>query len=395
MGRRFWAGALALCICLAGCAGAEKEPGKLLPPSGAVALELPPYEPSPEVGTSSSEPSAPPFLWDLERIPAQPLQDAFFGDGFEDMLTAPGGTPLLAWADADHLIFCAGRFPVPLSGPGDLRVFSYDLSAGETALLWETSDPQYNLAVDGAFTREGIPYLLIQKGRGAIALRLDLEEGTAEALDAWEGPLSRVGTSFQTFLDSDDIVVCDFLEPETVLARVPCPTGESVESLSPDGGYLAFRVENKPTFSIYALDGRRLAEISPLYLNWRWCETPGYLTYSPVDDPRYTVLLDLEQGTETVLPIDPEWNCETLLVEPAFSLLRMLDGETGAESIQLLDNRTGTLTPLGIVPGEGRTFAGQLVAYDPERTAAAILSFTTAPDGSDRRAEGYLLKLTV
>lgn len=386
---RLWAGALALCLCLAGCAGAEKEPGE---------VSSRPLESS-ESGSEERPESVPaqegqPLSFDLRALPSEGLEDALFGDGFEDMLTAPGGTPLLAWADAGHLIFCAGRFPVPLSGPGDLRVFCYDLTAGETALLWETSDPKCDLAVDGAFIREGIPYLLLRKGRGAIALRMDLKEGTAEALDAWEGPLSRVGTSFQTNLDSDDVIVCDFLEPETVLARVPCPPGESVESLSPDGGYLAFRVEDKPAFALYALDGRRLAEISPLYRDWLWCETPSYLAYSPADDPRHTVLLDLERGTETVLPIDPERDCTPLLVEPEFSLLRTLDGETGAESIQLLDNRTGTLNPLEIVPGEGRTFAGQLVAYDPERTAAAILSFTTAPDGSDRRAEGYLLKLS-
>lgn len=390
MGRRFWAGALALCICLAGCAGAEKEPGE---------VSSRPLESS-ESGSEERPESVPaqeeqPLSFDLRALPSEGLGDAFFGDGFEDMLTASGGTPLLAWADEDHLVFCAGRFPVPLLGPGDLRVFSYDLTTGETALLWEDSAPQCDFVIEGVFTREGTPYLALQNGRHALALRLDLEKGTAETLDAWAGPLSRAGTSFQTYLDSDDVIICDFLEPETVLARVPCPPGESVVNISPDGGYLTFHMdtENKPTFTIYDLDGRRLAKVSPLYRDWLWCETPGYLAYSPVDDPRHTVLFDLERGTETVLPIDPDHT--TLLVEPAFSLLRTLDGETGAESIQLLDNRTGTLNPLGIVPGEGRTFAGQLVAYDPERTAAAILSFTTAPDGSDRRAEGYLLKLTV
>lgn len=376
---RLWAGALAFCLCLAGCAGAEKEAGEASSHLIGGSESVPAAEPEEEQ----------PLSFDLRALPSEKVESALFGDSFSHTCVNAGARAL-EWAGEDRLLLLTAREELLM--PVEFRVFSWAPSTGETALLADLSDPAGNLSVQGSFVREGTPYLVFNQKAAPRLLSLTQEGGDPIPLSWLNGQPSRTGLGVRD--NMPEMEIYDLLEPEGPVAKFQCQAGEWFESLSPDGDYLVFRVENKPAFAVYALDGRRLAEISPLYLNWRWCETPGYLNYSPVDNPRHTVLLDLERGTETVLPIDPEWNCETLLVEPEFSLLRMLDGETGAESIQLLDNRTGTLNPLEIVPGEGRTFAGQLVAYDPERTAAAILSFTTAPDGSDRRAEGYLLRLT-
>lgn len=232
-----------------------------------------------------------------------------------------------------------------------------------------------------------------------MALRLDLAAGTSQPLDSMDGSVSRIGTAIRENLDTEDLMVCSVLEPEKALAwlHIQRQPGESFVELSPDGGSLAFQVMGEPKFVIYGEDEGLQAEIESSYYSWGWCETPGYLFYAKEStypqEERY--LVNLREKSETLLPIDPD--CTPLLIEPEFSILRFgaLDPETEVyrESIQLLDNRTGTLLPLDIEPREGAQSRGQLIAYDPETSTAAILCMTTSADYQERWVDAYLLKL--
>lgn len=379
MGRRFWAGALAFCLCLAGCAGAEQEPGE-------VSSHLLGGEESSSQESRESEPEeGRPLSFTLQALPSEKVESALFGDGFH-YIYANAGTPVLEWAGEDRLLLLTTREELLM--PVEFRVFSWVPSTGETALLADLSDPAGNLSVQGSFVREGTPYLVFSQKVNPRLLPLTLEGGDPLPLSWLGGGPSRTGLGVRD--DMTKMELYDLLEPEGTVSKFRCQEGERFESLSPDGDYLAFRVENKPTFAIYHREGRRLTEISPLYLNWQWCETPGYLVYDKAGDgTTATVLVDLAGGKETTLP---GGEGAPLLREPAFSLLRVL-GEGGAETIELLDHRTGERTALDIHPREGTQSGEPLAAYDPDTATAAILYPISSPDGGEQRVNAYLLKL--
>ena len=75
MGRRFWAGALAFCLCLAGCAGAEQEPGEVsshLLGGGSS---------GPEESRESEPEEGRPLSFTLQPLPSEKVEAALTGDG--------------------------------------------------------------------------------------------------------------------------------------------------------------------------------------------------------------------------------------------------------------------------------------------------------------------------
>ena len=379
MGRRFWAGALAFCLCLAGCAGAEQEPGEVsshLLGGGSS---------GPEESRESEPEEGRPLSFTLQALPSEKVEAALTGDGFDYTHASPRAR-VLEWAGEDRLLLLTAREELLI--PVEFRVFSWVPSTGETVLLAGLSDPAGNLSVQGSFVREGTPYLVFNQKYNPYLLSLTPEGVDPIPLSWLNGQPSRTGLGVWT--NHPDVTLYDLLEPEGTVSQFQCQEGEQFESLSPDGDYLVFRVENKPTFAVYSRKGQRVREFSPLWLAWKWCETPGYLVYDKAGNgTTETVLADLAGGKETTLP---GGEGTPFLREPAFSLLRVLE-EGGAETVELLDHRTGERTALDIHPREGTQGGEPLAAYDPDTATAVILYPMSSPDGGEKWVDAYLLKL--
>ena len=91
MGRRFWAGALAFCLCLAGCAGAEQEPGEVsshLLGGGSS---------GPEESRESEPEEGRPLSFTLQPLPSEKVEAALTGDGFDYTHASPRARAL-EWA---------------------------------------------------------------------------------------------------------------------------------------------------------------------------------------------------------------------------------------------------------------------------------------------------------
>ncbi len=102
-----------------------------------------------------------------------------------------------------------------------------------------------------------------------------------------------------------------------------------------------------------------------------------------------------ETGEEP--PVPPSLDCNVMLTQPEFSILRLDELDEEAQmyrhSYHLFDHGTLQLSPLAIDPREGAKNESYQLAYDPDTATVAIICYMDHGEWGSYWTDAYLLEL--
>lgn len=382
--------ALLLCIslCLSGCDSIDV-PSSASQSGNSQSLQV--SEPETHKGVE----------YEIQTLPKEHWQ-ALTQDGF--VWDESGAASLkVEWIDKDNLLFYMYRMEPDLTGGGECRIFSYNISSGKTEMTAEYSTSEHNISMK-SFQRNSTPYVLFTAFHAKL-YELNLSNHSASISDADAiSELSSDGMVLYEEWGEPDTYIYDFLkraefwENRNCVRKFQRDPLERFVSWSPDGQYILFLRYNNldevytdsKSYAIYNCLGEKVTDITA-EPSIQWCQEPGFLTYTKAQDgTELRVLLDLTTGDESVLPLDMESMVDLLIQEPRFSILRFWQ-ESPPAGIYFLDHQTGDISPIEIENFE--SLSGVSAVYNSNASTVMLECWMSNDDDLSSWIDCILIKL--
>lgn len=380
---------LLLCIslCLSGCDSVD-------PPSSTSQPE------KSELSQVSKTEDRKGIEYEIETLPKEHWQ-ALTQDGFVCDGSGPSSLKV-EWIDKDNLLFYMYRMDPDLTGGGECRIFSYNISSGQTEMIAEYSTSEHNIAMK-SFQRNSTPYVLFTAFHAKL-YELNLSNHSASVSDADAiSELSNDGFVLYEEWGQPDTYIYDFLkraefwEQRDCIRKFQRDSLERFVSWSPDGQHILFQrynnlneaYTNSKSYAIYNSLGEKVTDITA-EPSIQWCQEPGFLTYAKLEDGTESrVLLDLTTGDECVLSTNTDPMIDILIQEPNFSVVRCWQEDFPA-GIYLLDHQTEKTFPIEIE--DYQNLSGISAVYNRE-TSTVFLECWMSKDDSAYWIDCLLIKI--
>lgn len=338
--------------------------------------------------------------YEIQTLPKEHWQ-VFTQDGFVCDGSGPSSLKV-EWIDKDTLLFYMYRMDPNLGGGGDCRIFSHTISTGNTEMIAEysTSEPAITMK---SFRRSNTPYVLFTAFHAKL-YELNVSNHSASISDADAiSELSSDGMVLYEEWGEPDTYIYDFLKRAEFWENQNCARKfqrdplERFVSWSPDGQYILFLRYNNldevytdsKSYAIYNCLGEKVTDITA-EPSIQWCQEPGFLTYTKAQDgTELRVLLDLNTGDESILPMDIDPMVDILIQEPNFSVVRSWQ-EGSPAGIYLLDHHTENSFPIEIE--DYQSLSGISAVYNRE-TSTVFLECWMNKDGSAYWMDCLLIKI--
>lgn len=338
--------------------------------------------------------------YEIQTLPKEHWQ-ALTQDGFVCDGSGPSSLTV-EWIDKDNLLFYMYRMDPNLGEGGDCRIFSHTISTGNTEMIAEysTSEPAITMK---SFQRSNTPYVLFTAFHAKL-YELNVSNHSASISDADAiSELSSDGMVLYEEWGEPDTYIYDFLkraefwEQRDCIRKFQRDPLERFVSWSPDGQYILFQrynnlnevYTNSKSYAIYNSFGEKVTDITA-EPSIQWCQEPGFLTYAKFEDGAESrVLLDLNTGDESILPIDIDPMVDILIQEPNFSVVRSWQ-EGSLSGVYLLDHHTEKTIPIEIK--DYQNLSGISAIYNRENSAI-FLECWMSKDDSDHWIDCFTIKI--